>query len=467
MKTNQKPFYIIVLAIFIGVLSPNLLSDGMFMDGLYYAAISNNLANGIGSFWDLFFTKTLHPHFHEHPPLAFGIQSVFFKLFGGNMLVERIYSFCTFIITGFIITRIWNRLVDVNYQKLAWFPLLLWITVPLVTWSASNNMLENTMMIFTSLSVLFTLKSIENKRILNLVLSGIMLFLGVLTKGLVALFPLSLLLWIFIINRTISFKRFISDLIISLSAIVIPFLLLFIFIPESYESLLEYFNVQIVRSITSIQTTESRFHILQMLFNELSPMIILVFLVWYLTRKNQFINQKLNWAIIFLLLGLSGVIPIMISMKQRGFYILATFPIFSIALSLFILPRVNYLVEKINYKSKGYEVFKYVSYTLLLITIVSSSLQINKIGRDKEKLGDVYSIIEIVPEGSIISIDPNLQTDWSLHGYFQRYGNISLESKEPFKHEYILVIKGDEKGLPTEYKKKGISLNLYALYEKE
>ena len=70
MKNSHWPFYITILALFIGIISPFMFTDGMFMDGLYYACISRNLALGIGSFWDLEFTETLGKHFHEHPPLA-------------------------------------------------------------------------------------------------------------------------------------------------------------------------------------------------------------------------------------------------------------------------------------------------------------------------------------------------------------------------------------------------------------
>ena len=70
MKTLS--LYIIVILLFLGFCH-ELWSEGMFMDGLYYATIANNLANNIGSFWFLHFTNTEFPIFHEHPPLAFGM----------------------------------------------------------------------------------------------------------------------------------------------------------------------------------------------------------------------------------------------------------------------------------------------------------------------------------------------------------------------------------------------------------
>jgi 4-amino-4-deoxy-L-arabinose transferase-like glycosyltransferase len=465
MKNKQTPFCIMTIAIFLGTISPNMLSDGMFMDGLLYAAISNNLAQGMGSFWDLFLTHTLFPHFHEHPPLAFGIQSLFFKIFGNSIYIERIYSFSTFIITGFIITRIWYKVTKPIFHKLAWLPLFFWILVPLVTWSAPNNMLENTMMIFTSLSVLFFIKSIENKRVIHLVIAGVLLSLGVLTKGLVALFPLSLLLWYFAFNTNRNFIRLIVDSVILLISIVLPFVLLFIIYPESYDSLLAYFEKQIVGSISNVKTVDSRFYIIFRLLEELLPIIVIVFIIWLFSTKEKIINYSEKWFLILFLVGLSGVIPIMISMKQSGFYILATFPLFSIAFAILIMQNVNFLVEKININSKGFKYLRYFSYVLILLSVVLNLLQINKIGRDKDKIEDLYAVIQVVPKGATITIQPDLRNDWSLHGYFQRYGNISLDSDTAIFHRYILVKKTNRNIYLSKYKKRTINLNIYDLYE--
>jgi len=464
MKNKQTPFYIITIAIFIGIISPNMFSDGMFMDGLLYATISNNLAQGLGGFWDLFLTHTLAPHFHGHPPLAFGIQSLFFKLFGNSIYIERIYSFSTFIITGFIITHIWNKVTAPKYHKLSWLPLLFWISVPLVTWATTNNMLENTMMIFTSLSVLFIIKSIDNKGVINLVIAGIMLSLGVLTKGLVALFPLSLLLWYFVFNTSRSFIRLIIDFLILLISTVLPFVILFIIFPESYDSLLAYFEKQVIGSVLNIKTVDSRFFIVFRLFKELLPTIILIFIIWLFSAKEKIVNYKNKWFLILFFTSLSGVIPIMISMKQSGFYILATFPLFSIAFSILIMNNVNSLVAKININSKSFNFFRYFSYILLSLGIFLNLLQINKIGRDKAKIKDVYTIIQVVPKGTIIAIQPDLRTDWSLHGYFQRYGNISLDTDTTTFHKYILVKKMNLNSHLSKYRKVTIDLNIYDLY---
>ena len=52
---KHLPFRIFTLAIFIVLIVPLLVQDGMFMDGVLYAAVAKNQAEGFGSFWQPIF----------------------------------------------------------------------------------------------------------------------------------------------------------------------------------------------------------------------------------------------------------------------------------------------------------------------------------------------------------------------------------------------------------------------------
>ncbi|NQY66294.1 MAG: glycosyltransferase family 39 protein, partial [Flavobacteriales bacterium] len=187
MKLDKHHYlFLFVGFLFLTIVSGGLFSEGMFMDGLLYADISRNMANGLGSFWHPHLSNNLHPEFYEHPPLALGLQSIFFKLFGDSILVERFYSLLTYVLVGYLIVSIWGKLT--GDKKTGWVPILLWITMDNVTWAVANNMLENTMSIFVCLSVLLYLKSDERKRFMWIILAGISLACGVLTKGFLCLY---------------------------------------------------------------------------------------------------------------------------------------------------------------------------------------------------------------------------------------------------------------------------------------
>ncbi len=466
MKESKLPYYFLVSALFFGIISPDIFSDGMFMDGVTYAVISKNLANGLGGIWDLHYTSTLFPHFHEHPPLVFYFQSLLFRLLGDSILIERIYSLFTFIITSFLIHFTWKIIAGKENRDLSWLPLLFWILVPIVCWAASNNLLENTLMIFTGLSVLFILKSLSGYRFLYLVLAGIMLFLGWMSKGFVAFFPLSLPLWIYLFKPGGPYKRFFLDTIVLISATLLPFLFLFLVMPESIQSLHAYIDQQVFDSIQNVKTVWSRFYILARLLFELILGLLLILLVFFASRKFQAPPSNRRWSYVFIALGLSGVVPIMISLKQSGFYILPTYSFFSIALAFIILPRVKFLVDKFSSCRRSFVLFKPISIILLTFSIIITFSHYGSVGMDEETVEDVNLLREIIPQGSTISISDSIWENWSLHAYFHRYGEISLDRKKPSSMVYLLLEKESGNEPPDCYKKQAVLLNQYVLYKK-
>ena len=467
MKSKQISFYILTIALFFAIISPDLLSDGMFFDGLTYSAISNNLAHGIGSFWELHYTSKSFNSFHEHPPLAIWVESLFFRIFGDSIYIEKVYSLITFIITGALLRLIWIEVSPKPFNKGGWLPIFIWITVPTVTWAVSNNMLENTMMIFTTLSVLFILKSLNNRRFLYLSLSGLSLAMAFMSKGFVGLYPLSLIFWIFIFDEKFTFKKFIIDTTTLTTSLLLPFTYLYFFIPEGIDSISKYINKQVFGSINNIKTVDSRFDIIFDLISNLLPMIIISIIILYFAKKRLDIakldiNSK-RWIYIFISLGLSGVLPIMISLKQSGFYILTVFPLFAISVALLIANPTFLFISRIKLSDIK---LRAISISFLAISFLSVFLFSFTIGREKEKIKDLYKIMEVVPKHTTISIQPNIYQDWSMHAYYIRYANISLNSSSTTNEEYMLTYKGWDNNRLNNYKLININLDKYSLYKK-
>lgn len=441
LATNHRkslPFYFVVVGLFLIIICPSALSDGMFIDGLYYSTVAKNLSNGLGSFWNLHFSDTFQNHFEAHPPLAFGLQSILFSLFGDSRFIDKIYSLLTYAITGYIILLIAKQLK----LKSSWIILLLWLIVPIVFWAATNNMLENTLSIFICLSILFLLKAQNGKSILFLILSGIMLFLGFLTKGFVAFFPWTFLFVSWLVYRNKSFGGMLVETFILIAATIIPLLLLLLW-PEAKCSILNYLDVQVMNSLKNVKTVDTRFFIVIRLLQELIlPLCIcLIVIIIAKLKKIPLSLMRNNWKItfVFILVALAGVLPVMISLKQSGFYILATYPLFAIALGALIEPLINRLCDAINLRSKGFFIFKIAGYLFFLTGIMLCLYFSNTIGRDKIKISDTHTIIEHIPQNSTINILPEMYLDFSLRGYFARYANISLDRDLKNEHEYLLV----------------------------
>jgi len=446
----------------------DIFSNGMFLDGLIYSTVSRNMADGLGTFWNPHFTSTLLSDFHEHPPLAFGIQSIFFTILGESRYVDKLYSVITVVISGYVILKIWKTL---GYKN-GWFPMLIWLVTPTVFWASYNNLLENTLTIFTSLSILFYLKNIVRKKLFYLVMSGVMLSLGFLTKGFVAFFPWTFpfFLWLFLKEK--SFGRMVADSATIIFFTVFPLILLILLFPVTGISLHKYIDNQVISSIKNIVTVNSRFYILKRLVNELAPacgLSVLIIVIGQLRKSKIVIEKKIrNEAMVFAALGLTGVLPIMISMKQSGFYILPTYPFFSIAAGIVMYPYLSSVMIKIDYESKGFLFLKWVGYGLFTLGIIMSILFSDHFSRDKNLIKDTYAISDSIPMGTTININPDIFEEWSLHGYFARFKNISLDPDLNNQRAYLLI-KGEEYSdtLKSGYRLVKLNTLDYQLYEKK
>jgi len=151
-RRDNRAFYLLITGAFAFLTIPRMAQSGMFLDGLTYASISRNLAQGLGSFWVPSYTSTLYPRFFEHPPLGFALQSLGFRVVGDYLFVERAYSFLLGALTAFLIMQIWRATVD--EPKYEWLPIVFWLLPSTVTWSIVNNLLETTQTLFTTLAVL-------------------------------------------------------------------------------------------------------------------------------------------------------------------------------------------------------------------------------------------------------------------------------------------------------------------------
>jgi hypothetical protein len=462
------PFYFFAVGVFLIIVCKDILSNGMFLDGLIYSTVSKNLADGLGTFWNPHFTSTCLSDFHEHPPLAFGIQSVFYTLLGESRYIDKFYSLFTVVIVGYIILRIWKTL---GY-KYGWFPLFIWLMTPTVFWASYNNLLENTLTVFTSLSILFYLKNQKSKKFYFIFLSGLMLALGFLTKGFVAFFPWTFpfLLWLFLKQN--SFGKMALDTAGLFFFTIFPLLLIVLLFPAAQLSLHIYIDHQVIDSLRNTVTVSSRFDIVKRLFYELIPAAVLciLLLVWTWIRKSPTIllKENIKKMLVFVLLGLTGVLPIMISMKQSGFYIISVYPLFAIGAGILVYPVIDSLFIKMNYESKWFLIFKWIGYGLFFVGIVLSLYFHNRFSRDNNKIKETYMILSEIPQGSIINIYPDMFEDWSLHAYYARFKNISLDPDLKNSREYLLI-KNDYLSDTLNSRYEMIKLNTidYKLFKKK
>ncbi|MCK9206167.1 MAG: glycosyltransferase family 39 protein [Salinivirgaceae bacterium] len=467
---NQIPFYLFIGAVFIIITAPALFSEGMVMDGVLYASISRNMSDGLGTFWKPHLSHGLFPEFYEHPPLALGLQSLWFRVFGDSIYVERFYSLFAYFLMGLVIVAIWKQFT--NSYRTGWIPLLFYFSMLKISWACANNMLENTMSVFIGLSILFYLKGICGNKIYLIIVSGLFLFLATLTKGLVGLYVWGFPFFLWLFNRELKFGRIAINTGILIAVTVIPFALMILFWPEASNNLVPYFNKQVFGSIQNSVTVDHRFFIVIAVVYHAVPSLLIAFII----LLTAFL-KKINWkganpyygpAFALLLLALGGILPITISMKQSGHYAITVYPYIAIAIGLMLYPVINQLIETINPKSIKLKVFVFFTYGLVGFAILFSYLQMGKISYESTKVSDCHLIIQEIGKNKTINICPEMQTEWSLHGYFARYGNVSLDKKIDSSCEYLITDNKCKGPIPgKDYKEIELDTKEIRLYKKE
>ena len=332
-------------------------------------------------------------------------------------------------------------------------------------------MIENTMSVFDLVAVILLFKGIENsnKQYLWMFGAGIFVFLASLTKGVPGLFPVVLPLIYWLVTRKISLLKSLTYFAICFGVPVLIYGILIID-PSIRESLSIYVFKRLLGRIDVMPTADYRLEILWRLFTELIPVLLIVAIVWFVLKyKKQEMNllQNKQLVYIFLLLGLAGSVPLTLTMVQKGWYLVPSFPYFAIAFALMISPWVSTQISKINAKSKAFKQFKLISLALLVGVLVFTAMQKGKISRENDTLLDVYAMGKVIPRFSVISVPKEQydEYDFVLQGFLVRYFNISIDPNPV--HSFYLQKKATQTCLPAGFQKTKLSLNKYELYQKD
>jgi hypothetical protein len=297
--------------------------------------------------------------------------------------------------------------------------------------------------------------------------------LATLCKGVTGLFPLVTVAMYWISGGKIKFQKVI---LFSLVLLLVPVVLYMVVLlnDNAYESLSFYFRARLVERINNDPVQDSHFHIVFELFLELLPAILVSFIL-FLTRRSK-INtgehlKERRFILFFLLLGLSGSLPLALTLVQRAFYLVPSLPFFAMAFALFIIPYALDLLQKLSEHTPGFKLFRMFAISLLMGGIVYTGFQAGKSERDHDILHDTYLMGEIIEDGSRVHLEAAYSPSdslrhWNLELYLARYFNISLgASLEDTR--YLIYF---EDGIPpdqTLFEPVPLDTRTYSLYRKQ
>lgn len=484
--------FVLVIAAYFAIIGDTLLTKGMFMDGLIYSNVANNLANGIGSFWHPVYTQTQFSAFYEHPPLAMGLCSLFYALFGSGVWVGRLYSMVMTLLSALLLIRLW---VCLGYERRSgWIPLILWLLIPAVSLNSHENMLECTMGVFVLASVVLMIRG----GWWRMVLAGLMLLCAFLSKGFVGLYPLVFPFVLFLFrDRNNAFTRSrahaiqcaVHDFVVVLVSLAGSFALVCLVWRDAWPFLSHYIQNQVLANLDE-PVVDNRWHIVVRFFEETVILwgiaVVALLILWF--RRSKWLSSHGGQGVFsgsiasfvemcpidpssvrvffkMLVLTLCGVLPIMISLKQRSFYILTVYPFLACGTAALLHDPIVMLRRSVG--KVALVVLSVVAAAVCVVAITINVMYCGKPGRDEVLIADMEKIVPHLQVDEVVSVDPGMGSEYSLHGYYYMQGRVSLDVRGGHRH----LILDDSSlfasaGYDSAYTEIPLNTVKYKLYQK-
>lgn len=437
MKISLNHLFLVIVSL---AVVPLLFMRGMFMDGAMYSAVSLNMAEGIGSFWQPIYGKDFFglDGFYENPPLGIYSLSIFFKLFGDAFWVERLFLLICFLLS---LLGQWLNIKEIISDKAKysyWFLLLLWFITPTVFWTFRQNMMEVQLVPVLLLGNWWFLRFVRvgGNVVFASFIFSVSIVMSFLIKGPVGIYLLAAPFVYFVVfnkdNRALKFG--LLSVILS-SALGFSLLLL-----EKAEHFFnQYLFVRTAERIKNNPTVDSRFWILGELFQQLIPALLIVMGVWAYTKYAKRSYQiKSKWSLYFALLAISGSFPLMISYVQRPFYLATSFPFYALTLFFLVFGQVGDFTKWAHSLFGNY--IKAIAVTLAVLLIGLTISFWGEPRRDRKLLADIDAYSELLPQVDKIYVTDQLIYNWSLKAYMMRNNRVDVQSYHGFDPDISLYL---------------------------
>ena len=399
---------------------PLLFTKGMFFDGLTYATIARNLEEGVGSFWAPHYTPYIHPTFFEHPPFSFGLHSFFYRLFGDQPWVDRIYPYTMYGLSILMLRRIWTLFIPAGHR--AWIPQLLWTLTPTVMWVHQNNMLEAPLNTAVLAVVWLLIEGTFKRNYFWSALAGVAFFIAVGIKGPVGLFPIVTLPLL-----AVFFPEHRKSAFVSLFSMVVVFSALFsyfyIYQPDFQKFFNGYLDRQLLPTLSGEreQSGSAMMSLLEILKQLAIPMLVLAILT--IRRKSLYSLRK--ETIFFFLIALSGTLPFFFMDRQHHYYFMPAMVFWMLGFAmLFEQNDWPWTIQRKRWVKR----LTIANLSLWVVAIGLSLYYSKSPSRDKHTIKALTEISKLYPQ-SHIQVN-QLELQWKLSAIGARYNKLYFSNAE-------------------------------------
>ena len=414
-------------AVLLWFVAPYWLQEGMFMDGQIYAAVAQNLADGLGSFWAPVYQPSSPVPYSEQLPMFTGMESLFFRLLGGSLWTERLFMALAWIATATGLCALQIMWWPERGRDSAIWMVAVWSSAPLVGWGMGNHVQEMWMAPFAVWSVV----AMSHSRWVWL--GGLLAVAAALFKGPQGLFPL---VWLPLVGglgllpRGAAARRFgVVLLMLGLAAVGLWLW------NDAREAIERNAGNRLVRTFTQARavTTADRLWLLGPMLGQWSVLLGASLAVAWIRFGS--LRAALGRRVLAMLaMGLIASIPLMVTHEQRDFYVITSLPF--VALGLGNLWCGAKLVRSPRF-----------AWALGVIALVGlSSLPWRRVERDAELRAALQTFEGAFAPRSAFNVVPELRLNHELAAYAMRLYRWEVDLANERPHANVVRIDSVQPG---------------------
>ena len=234
-----------------------------------------------------------------------------------------------------------------------------------------------------------------------------------------------------------------------LAGLLLPLAIIAIILPEARAYFQNYMQLQVLAGWS--QGEVQRWQIV-VDFLRNTAIVIIVTLVIALVNRGVRRPTAEHWAMWALVA--CAVLPMMVSTRQREFYLLTAMPLMAVLLALLIEEPVARWI-------KPTKVWGIVAVVLLVGAVILNVLRFGKEGRDAQLQQDMKVIVAQLDEGETVTIPTPLYYDYKLQGYYYRARRVTLDDQHRCRH----LLTTAEYPADSTYRELPLPTKEYKLYE--
>ena len=443
---------------------------GIHGDGIEYAVVAMNMADDMGTFWKPYLDDAIHPVFHEHPPLVYWIQSIFFRIFGDGLYLETFYGALVGLIIMGCMALFWLRFRrDFRLSPLGtWWPMLLVVSLPIYTYIMQTNRLVCTYTILAILPTYASYRSMTGPRhmVFFSLLSGVLIYLGFIAKGPVAFFTFAVpaIAWVALKAK---FSRAAVSTLLAMAAFALVLSATFHVFPESADFWKGFWKAQVVASLKSERAAgDTHWYLVERWTAEMAVPVAITGFFMALTKTSFRQLRFSRHALFFLLIGLASSLPFLISTRQHNRYIFQSYPFFVLSLA-FAADSIAAAIESIlSDRQRLRAAIGAIALIFFVAALTGMLYKKDHIRGRKPFYKDIYMQKIELPARTTISACPGamIHSDW-LFADMMRVYKVSLTPE--MGKEYYLIAKNSGCAVPEGYQRINREPTLkYHLYKK-